>query len=332
MSSSFDIIIYQQLLLNWFTKNGRHDLPWQGDFNPYHVWLSEVMLQQTQVKTVIPYFSKFIKAFPKVSDLARVEQDEVMQYWAGLGYYARARNLHKAAKIICVKYAGSLPDNVNDLRLLPGVGQSTANAILSIAFNKPTPILDGNVKRVFSRLFVINEILAQPKIEKSLWQLAVKLMPKKNTQAYTQAQMDLGATVCIRTKPKCNICPLQNICLSFLCSTVEKYPLKKPKVIKKIKSAVFYLYQYQDELLLIRKPNKGIWGGLYVLPENNLNFGNYSHMLCEGQKHVFTHFVLYYDIKVFQVESKLAFENVHWVAFKNIVQYALPSLFSKHLL
>ncbi|WP_100550866.1 A/G-specific adenine glycosylase [Caedibacter taeniospiralis] len=328
----FDIRDYQEAIFNWYTTHGRHNLPWQGEFNPYFVWLSEIMLQQTQVKTVIPYFLNFIARFPQIESLAYADQDQVMQAWAGLGYYARARNLHKAAKLIWEKHHGNLPDKIDELLTLPGIGQSTAHAILSIAFNQATPILDGNVKRVFSRLFAIDEVLTEAKVEKKLWQLAHKLMPKENTQAYTQAQMDLGAMLCTRTKPKCDLCPLQQTCLGFLNRSVEKYPLKKVKAIKKIKSSMFHLYQYEDEILLIKKPDSGIWGGLYVLPESSLDIGEYSHMLCEEQKHVFTHFELYYAIKVYQLQQKPVVENAHWVLAANLMQYALPAPLAKQLL
>ena len=327
----FAVTSYQQSLLKWFVQNGRHDLPWQGEFDPYHVWLSEIMLQQTQVKTVIPYFLNFIDAFPSISDLAQANQDEVMKHWAGLGYYARARNLHKAAQHICQKYDAIIPSNAQDLLSLPGVGQSTAHAILSIAFNQATPILDGNVKRVFARLFAIDEVLSGAKIEQKLWQLAHRLMPRQKTQNYTQAQMDLGATICTRTKPKCIICPLQKMCLSLAYNHIEKYPLKKNKAVKKIKSTVFHLYQYQDEILLMKKPNQGIWGGLYVLPEHALEIGEYSHMLCEEQKHIFTHFELYYDIKVYQLSEKADIKKAYWVPRERLAQYALPAPLSKYL-
>ena len=327
----FDVSQYHQLLLAWFNQYGRHDLPWQGDFNPYHVWLSEIMLQQTQVKTVIPYFLKFIDRFSHISDLAQASQDEVMQYWAGLGYYARARNLHKTAQVVYQKYNGVMPNNIDDLLALPGIGRSTAHAILSIAFKQATPIMDGNVKRVFARAFAIDEVLSVASAEKKLWQLAHTLMPKDKTQNYTQAQMDLGATICTRTKPKCELCPLQSVCLSFASERVDQYPRKKEKKVKPVQSAVFHLYQYQDELLLIKKPNKGIWGGLYALPESALNIGEYSHMLCEEQKHIFTHFELYYDIKVYQLTQKATIDDAYWVSKDNIKAYALPAPLAKHL-
>ncbi|WP_119329602.1 A/G-specific adenine glycosylase [Cysteiniphilum halobium] len=327
----FAIEQYHASLLTWFAHSGRHDLPWQGDFKPYYVWLSEIMLQQTQVKAVIPYFLKFIDTFPQISDLAQASQDSIMQHWAGLGYYARARNLHKTAQIVCQKYNGVMPDNVDALLALPGIGRSTAHAILSIAFNQAKPIMDGNVKRVFARVFVIDDVLSGVSTEKRLWQLAHRLMPKDKTQNYTQAQMDLGATICTRTKPKCGLCPLQNICLSFASNRVEQYPRKKVKVAKPIRSTVFHLYQYQGELLLIKKPNKGIWGGLYTLPETALNIGEYSHMLCEEQKHIFTHFELYYDIKAYQLSKKPRFDNAYWVDKKELKKYALPAPLAKHL-
>ncbi|WP_157966614.1 A/G-specific adenine glycosylase [Fastidiosibacter lacustris] len=329
----FNISYYQKSLLTWYQKYGRHNLPWQGDFSPYHVWLSEIMLQQTQVKTVIPYFLKFIEVFPDIITLANEQQDKVMQYWAGLGYYARARNLHKAAQIMRDFHQGKLPHDVDTLMALPGIGRSTAHAILSIAFSKPTPILDGNVKRVFARLFQLGVHPNDKSMERYLWQLANKLMPIENTQAYTQVQMDFGAALCTRTRPKCIQCPLNDMCLAYNNQVVKNYPVKKPQKVKPVRSKRFYLYCYQDELLLIKKPNKGIWGGLYVLPDEDLYLGEYTHMLCQDQRHIFTHFELNYDIKVHAVNEKTCINHQGiWVHKNAIKQYALPAPLARHLI
>ena len=319
----FDIIAYQLKLISWFKIYGRHALPWQGDFNPYHVWISEVMLQQTQVKTVIPYFLKFIRSFRTIGTLAQAKQDTVMHHWVGLGYYARARNLHKTAQIVLNSYGGNIPNEVSLLMSLPGIGRSTAHAILSIAFNQPMPILDGNVKRVFSRLFLIKSPFLAEKI---LWELAKKLMPLLNTQAYTQAQMDLGANVCTRSRPKCQICPINSFCLAYHQDQVSHYPVKRATLTKQKRISTYYLYSYYDQIFLLKNPNHGIWGGLYVLPDKKLGFGELSGVLCEKQKHIFTHFELIYTIKVYVVQD-LPIQTVTgtWLDKKLVNQYALPT-------
>lgn len=328
----FDIVAYQSQLLNWFKACGRHDLPWQGDFNPYYVWLSEIMLQQTQVKTVIPYFLKFIRRFETIELLAKAAQDTVMQYWAGLGYYARARNLHKTAQIVVNDYGGNIPDDVSSLMSLPGIGRSTAHAILSIAFNQATPILDGNVKRVFSRLFLIKKHPNEASTEKQLWQFARELMPHFNTQAYTQAQMDLGATICTRTRPKCEICPLGNFCLAYQQNQAHYYPIKKATLTKPTKTVTYYLYSYHNQVLLLKNPNHGIWGGLYVLPDKPLGFGEINEVLCEKQRHQFTHFELIYTIKKYILKNlpNEALEGT-WVAKEQLDHYALPAPLKRRL-
>ena len=328
----FDILTYQSRLLSWFETCGRHDLPWQGDFNPYYVWLSEIMLQQTQVKTVIPYFLKFTQRFENIDGLANAEQDAVMHHWAGLGYYARARNLHKTAQIIVNDYDGNIPDTIASLLSLPGIGKSTAHAILSIAFNQATPILDGNVKRVFSRLFLIKKHPNDSATEKQLWRFAQEMMPHRNTQAYTQAQMDLGASICTRTKPKCDICPLSIFCLAYQQNQVAYYPIKKTIPTKPVKTAIYHLYCYQNQLLLLKNPNHGIWGGLYVLPDKHLGFGEHSEMLCQAQKHQFTHFELIYDIKKYTLKTlPINSPQGTWIDKKTLDNYALPAPLKRQL-
>ncbi|MFZ9034730.1 MAG: A/G-specific adenine glycosylase [Francisellaceae bacterium] len=332
MQIHFDIERYQAELLDWYYRAGRHDLPWQRDFDPYAVWVSEIMLQQTQVKTVLPYFERFLKRFKTVVELAAASDDEMMQYWAGLGYYARGRNLQKAARLIMEQYDGCLPDTVDALTLLPGIGLSTAHAILSIAFNKPFPIMDGNVKRVFARLFALDFKLQGKKAENYLWQLAHELMPVNRTQAYTQAQMDLGATICTRSNPSCDHCPLQNICKANLSANQSSYPLKVVKKEKRIKSTVFHLYYCDHELLLLKRPSSGIWGGLYVLPEKNLAIGEYQTMLCEGRKHSFSHYDLYFDIKCYLMDTKVTVEDMRWVSLDQLDDFGMPAPLKSQLM
>lgn len=224
--------LYEQFskpLLLWFTLHGRKNLPWQHPRTPYRVWISEIMLQQTQVQTVIPYFERFMQRFPNISDLALAHEDDVLSLWSGLGYYSRARNLHQTAKIILQHHQGIFPNDYTLLNELPGIGPSTAAAILSQAFNKPAAILDGNVKRVLTRFFRIQGHPEQTQVKKTLWELADSCMPQENCADYTQAIMDLGATCCTTKNPHCPNCPLQKNCLAFKHQEQYLYPTKKLK-------------------------------------------------------------------------------------------------------
>lgn len=322
----FDILKYHLRLLNWFKISGRHDLPWQKDFNPYHIWISEVMLQQTQVKTVIPYFIKFIQDFKNIDALASANQDTVMLHWAGLGYYTRARNLYKSAQILVNSYGSIIPNDFNSLISLPGIGRSTANAILSIAFNKPAPILDGNVKRVLSRLFLIEEQVNSLSAEKKLWYFAKELIPSVNARSYIQAQMDIGAIVCSLKKPKCQVCPLSNFCLAHKEGKVLEYPTKKSSLTKKIKRVCYYLYFCDNRILLLKNPNHGIWGGLYTLPEQSLGLDASNEILHRNFKHEFTHFKLVYSIKQYKLKRlTIPSAGYIWVDQEEIKDYALPT-------
>lgn len=259
---------FSQTVLHWFDDHGRKDLPWQNPITPYRVWVSEVMLQQTQVKTVIPYFEKFMAAFPTVFDLANAEQDLVLNLWTGLGYYARARNLHKAAKIVAEKYQGDFPQSVEALNDLPGIGRSTAGAIASISMGISAPILDGNVKRVLTRFYAVEGWPGTSHVEKALWQIAEQNTPSTRTGHYTQAMMDLGATLCSRSKPACGICPLQPECQGYKSGKPTDFPHSKPKKEKPIKTVRFLMItDTKGQLLLEQRPASGIWGSLYCLPE-----------------------------------------------------------------
>lgn len=253
-------------LLAWFAQYGRHKLPWQGN-NVYHIWLSEVMLQQTQVNTVIAYFLNFIQHFPTIKDLANANSDSVMRQWAGLGYYARARNLHKTAQIIHNEYQGIFPQDFQQVIDLPGIGQSTAGAILSLGFNQHHAILDGNVKRVLARFHQIQTPTNQSNTLKQLWQLAQHHTPKNNTAQYTQAIMDLGATLCTRSNPNCPNCPLNKDCLAFRHNLQTQLPIKITKKVKPTKSVQLLAIICQNKILLQKRPQTGIWGGLWSLPE-----------------------------------------------------------------
>jgi len=256
-------------LLAWFEVSGRKNLPWQSNpSNIYHIWVSEVMLQQTQVATVISYFNTFIAQFPTLRKLADADIDEVLALWAGLGYYSRARNLHKSAQIILAKFDGDFPLVFTDVLSLPGVGESTAGAILSLGAKQRHPILDGNVKRVLSRYRQIEGHYSAASVLKILWQEADFHTPNKTNAKYTQAIMDLGATVCTRSKPKCNACPISEHCQANLCQTQNKYPHTKPRKLKPTKSTAMLIFQNEKGgVFLNKRPDKGIWGGLWSLVE-----------------------------------------------------------------
>ena len=262
---------FSEQLLDWWDRHGRKDLPWQHPRNIYLVWVSEIMLQQTQVKTVIPYFNRFVERFPDIQSLAGATTDEVLAYWSGLGYYARARNLLKTAKICRDDLASKLPRTPEALSALPGIGESTANAIYSQACDQPAVILDGNVKRVLARYFKIEGWPGKSDIHKHLWSAAGQLLPSRRGADYTQAIMDLGATLCTRSRPNCGQCPVQNGCKAFKTGSVELLPNPRPRL--KIRKRSFHMVILTDgggNVLLERRPPTGIWGGLWSLPADDI--------------------------------------------------------------
>jgi A/G-specific adenine glycosylase len=260
--------LFASTLLEWFDSHGRHELPWQNDPSAYAVWVSEIMLQQTQVATVIPYFERFMARFTDATALAAASLDDVLAHWSGLGYYARARNLHSAARIVRDEHGGIVPNDFDSLIALPGIGRSTAGAILSIAFDARYPILDGNVKRVLARRAGIEEWPGQSAVTKHLWQLADELTPYARIADYTQAIMDLGALLCTRTRPSCVQCPVIDGCRAQREGKQELIPAPKPKVHKPRRSVrMLVLQDASGAVLLERRPPAGIWAGLYSLPE-----------------------------------------------------------------
>lgn len=255
-------------LLDWWDLHGRKDLPWQRDRDPYHVWVSEIMLQQTQAQTVAGYYERFIETFPSISALAQAPQDAVLHHWAGLGYYARARNLHKAAQQLEAQHSGQMPDEFDAIVALPGIGRSTAGAIASFCFNQRKPILDGNVKRVLARMFKVEGWPGRTDVAKRLWQLADDLTPTQRVADYTQAIMDLGATVCIRTRPLCAECPLAFRCAVAGSDEALRYPGRKPrKDLPTRRAKALIVSDRRGRLLLTKRPPTGIWGGLWSFPE-----------------------------------------------------------------
>ncbi|WP_163121790.1 A/G-specific adenine glycosylase [Acinetobacter portensis] len=332
---------FSNALLNWFDEHGRHDLPWQIADDPYKVWVSEIMLQQTQVKTVLQYFDRFIERFPTIEDLGLASWDDVAPYWAGLGYYARARNLHKAAGIVTQK--GHFPQNLEEWIELPGIGPSTGGALMSLGLRQYGVIMDGNVKRVLSRFFAIEDDLSKPVHERAMWQIAEDLCPTERNHDYTQAIMDLGATVCTPKKPLCLYCPMQQHCKAHQQGLETELPFKKPKKAVPVKSAQVLLIQCNDQWLWQQRPNSGLWGGLWCLPiiENEVEFLERTQSLGlkkiikkELISHSFTHFTWLLEAVCFEIDEDskehLAIElGGDWYSSQIATQMGIPTAMKK---
>ncbi|MCK5894500.1 MAG: A/G-specific adenine glycosylase [Endozoicomonadaceae bacterium] len=264
--------VFSQRVLDWYDLHGRKHLLWQQNITPYRVWVSEVMLQQTQVKTAAPYFEVFMERFPNVFALAVASVDDVLCLWSGLGYYSRARNLHKAACHVVKKFGGEFPRSVARLMELPGIGRSTAGAIASISMAVRAPILDGNVKRVLARHYAVEGWPGQSAVANKLWEIAEQHTPQERLPQYTQAMMDLGAMICIRTRPTCNLCPLQESCMAHAKGDIASYPGQKlKKILPERQVRMLMVVNHQGEALLKKRPVQGIWGGLWSFPELGMN-------------------------------------------------------------
>jgi A/G-specific adenine glycosylase len=296
---------FSDLLLEWWDQHGRKDLPWQQQTTPYRVWVSEIMLQQTQVTTVIPYFQRFMARFPTIENLAAATADEVLHHWSGLGYYARARNLHKAAHIIRERHHGKFPLDIDSVMALPGIGRSTAGAILALAAGQLHSILDGNVKRVLTRLHAIEGWPGDKEVEGRLWRLAQDHTPSRRTAHYTQAIMDLGATLCTRARPACERCPAQTRCLAYAQQRAADFPTPKPRGTLPVRRTQLLLVRdAATAVLLTKRPPSGIWGGLWCLPEcavgtdiadwcrRRLGFDAHEEARWPVLRHSFSHFHL----------------------------------------
>ena len=332
---------FSDALLEWFDVHGRHDLPWQVADDPYKVWVSEIMLQQTQVKTVLQYFERFITRFPTVEALGTAHWDEVAPYWAGLGYYARARNLHKAAGIVAQQ--GHFPQNLAEWVALPGIGPSTGGALMSLGLRQYGVIMDGNVKRVLARFFAIEDDLSKPVHERNLWQIATQLCPTQRNHDYTQAIMDLGATVCTPKKPLCLYCPMQEHCQAHQQGLEQQLPFKKAKKPVPVKSAQILLLKDKAHWLWQQRPNSGLWGGLWCLPiiEEPQHFQD----LCQSLQlktvakraqisHSFTHFTWQLEAVCFEVEADqqehLSIElGGNWLKPETATEMGIPTAMKK---
>ena len=332
---------FSDALLTWFDVHGRHDLPWQVADDPYKVWVSEIMLQQTQVKTVLQYFERFIERFPTVAALGTASWDEVAPYWAGLGYYARARNLHKAAGVVARQ--GHFPQTLEDWIELPGIGPSTAGALMSLGLRQYGVIMDGNVKRVLARFFAIEDDLSKPVHERSMWQLATELCPTERNHDYTQAIMDLGATVCTPKKPLCLYCPMQQHCKAHAQGLETELPFKKPKKAVPVKSAQVLVLRHHNQWLWQQRPNSGLWGGLWCLPifENRDELTQLCQSLGLKQvsqraeiSHSFTHFTWQLEALCFEVDADqlehLSIELAStWLNIQNVTEMGIPTAMKK---
>lgn len=305
---------FSRRLIAWQRRHGRHDLPWLQARDPYRVWLSEVMLQQTQVGTVVHYYERFLARFPDAASLARASLEDVLRLWAGLGYYSRARNLHRTARAILDEHGGAFPARRVALEALPGLGRSTAAAIAVFAFGAREAILDGNVKRVLARHFAVGGFAVTRAVEKKLWSLAESLLPARGIETYTQALMDLGATVCTRAFPACGRCPLASSCVALARGRVTAYPTPRPRRTTPVRSVAMLLLLRNGEILLHARPPSGIWGGLWSFPE--MPVGGDVRAYCAAQlgcelgtlvaleplRHGFTHFTL--DIRPYRCEVR----------------------------
>ncbi len=254
-------------LIEWQRQHGRHTLPWQDTRDPYRIWLSEIMLQQTQVSTVLGYYERFLRRFPDVATLAAASLDEVFALWSGLGYYSRARNLHRCAQVVAKEHCGRFPSNSAELMQLPGIGRSTAAAIAAFCFGERVAILDGNVKRVLTRLLAFDGDLAEARHERDLWAHAAQLLPDHDIERYTQGLMDLGATICTARSPSCLLCPVHTQCAAALAQTQQRYPIKTRKLRRGTREHVWLWLQWRDQLWLTQRPERGVWAGLWSLPE-----------------------------------------------------------------
>jgi A/G-specific adenine glycosylase len=331
---------FAQKLVRWQKSQGRHDLPWQNTRDAYRIWVAEIMLQQTQVAAVIPYFERFIERFPDVHRLARAGSDEVMRSWAGLGYYSRARNLHAAAKIIAGDCGDAFPRTAAEIETLPGIGRSTAAAIAAFAFGERGAILDGNVKRVLCRAFGIDGNPAEMAVENELWRLAESLLPKTGIESYTQGLMDLGATLCTRNKPACEGCPLRRECVAYRDGRTADLPARRPRRPVPTRAVAMLVLFDGSAVLLEKRPPSGIWGGLWSLPEapidadwnteclNRFGIRKIKPELLAPFRHGFTHFTLTIQPVLIRIAekpaSRVAEPGSRWLDLSRAHDAALP--------
>ncbi|WP_134699822.1 A/G-specific adenine glycosylase [Ammoniphilus sp. YIM 78166] len=332
---------FQQDLLHWFERNLR-DLPWRQDRDPYKIWVSEIMLQQTRVDTVIPYFNRFIERFPTLQDLAQAQEDDVLKLWEGLGYYSRARNLHAGVKEVRESYGGAVPDSPEEISKIKGVGPYTAGAILSIAYGKPEPAVDGNVMRVLSRLLVIEDDIQKVKTRKRFETIIRELIAKDNPSYFNQALMELGALICTPKSPKCGHCPVQTHCQAQEAGVQGNLPVKgKAKPPKPVQVSVAFVSD-GEKFLIRKRPEQGLLAGLWELPnvegeqvelENHLVDNHHLEVAGGGQlfhhQHTFSHLQWEMDVYAYRaVKAPLEIE-AHWITWEQIQNYTFPVSYQK---
>jgi A/G-specific adenine glycosylase len=336
---------FSSRLITWQKLHGRHGLPWQNG-NAYHVWLSEIMLQQTQVATVIPYFQRFVASFPTIAALAAASEEQVLTHWSGLGYYARGRNLHRTAQIVAGQYGGEFPRQYEQILNLPGIGRSTAAAICALAHHERRAILDGNVKRVLSRYAGIEGWAGNREVEMRLWRKAEELLPRHDIARYIQAQMDLGAMLCTRSKPKCGECPVCIDCVAFQSGRVNQLPAPRPRKAVPERHSRFLLLMSGRDILLEKRSPQGIWGGLWCPPQLDDGQGDVTDYLLRsgmtvsekimlaGFKHAFTHFRLHITPMLLRVENKpqrVQQPGSMWIDLEEALHGAIPTPVRKML-
>jgi A/G-specific adenine glycosylase len=331
---------FADLLIAWQREHGRHDLPWQASRDPYRIWLSEIMLQQTQVVTVIPYFERFIARFPTIDALARADENAVLTLWSGLGYYTRARNLHRAVCEIAEKFGGVFPREFDAILSLPGIGRSTAAAIGAFAFGDRRAILDGNVKRVLARYLGVTGFPGDKHVEEKLWREAQALLPKSEIEAYTQGLMDLGATLCVRVRPRCQRCPVHDACVARRDDRVAELPTRKPAKALPEKQTVMLMILHEGEVLLEKRPPSGIWGGLWSFPEiaakneatrycaNALGLDVHLGKTWRVLDHGFTHYklkIVPQPVTVVKRHARAKEGGRIWIAVQDAIGAAVPA-------
>ncbi len=295
---------FARRVVRWQSRAGRNDLPWQGTRDPYAIWVSEIMLQQTQVATVVPFYARFMERFPDIATLAAAPLDDVMRLWSGLGYYSRARNLHRAAQLIMTRHGGLFPETRADIEQLPGVGRSTAAAIAGFAFGARAAILDGNVKRLLARHFLVEGFPGDRAVEGELWSLAESLLPRRDVAIYIQGLMDLGAMICTTRRPGCSRCPLRVTCAARIADRVDELPAPRPRRKVPLRATIMAVLRHNGDVLLEKRPASGVWGGLWSLPELATDadpsravaqrFGCNVRQVgrLASMRHTFTHFTL----------------------------------------
>lgn len=343
-------LLFQQAVLGWYDQHGRTDLPWQKNQTPYRVWVSEIMLQQTQVATVIPYYKRFIAQYPSLKSLSNASMDDVLALWTGLGYYTRCRNLYKTAQQITSEHQGRFPRDLQALTNLPGIGRSTAGAILSLSMEQSATILDGNVKRVLGRFFAEPDWPGQAKVADRMWLKAEKLTPEKRCNHYTQAMMDLGATLCTRSKPGCGICPLMLHCQAYKSGEPTSFPGKKPKKKTPEKhTQLLIVRNHKNEVLLNQRPPSGLWGGLWTFPDCDIDSTLATQqgtlgLHCNANeqwpsfKHTFSHYRLHITPVLLSSKGKalkgsqsIKESSAQWFAIDDALKLGLPAPIKKLL-